>query len=281
MSATTTCRPARSTREFNFHVMEHQRGSEESRFTVSVWENTLLRAICHCRSLSGALLAISGELNGAVPPQVPRMTYPKWSDIRDLVEKLKKRRDADSDSAADHLEDLHARLHNAVGNFESLLQRLTKFGVFLEEAAAHSRSIGDANWTAVAIPEDKWFGLLAVYRGKQEGNQAFRELHILREIAGITAQTLRTIENWLGHAGTRESAMDALWRLARILEAAGHKIPTEGLEWRGQIMRAMEEAGIAMGEDGALRVRQPEEKNWQAAAGPLVKDILLAARQAI
>ena len=67
----------------------------------------------------------------------------------------------------------------------------------------------------------------------------------------------------------------------RILEAAGHKIPTEGLQWRGQIMRAMEEAGIAMGEDGALRVRQPEEKNWQAAAGPLVKDILLAARQAI
>jgi hypothetical protein len=75
--------------------------------------------------------------------------------------------------------------------------------------------------------------------------------------------------------------MDALWRLARILEAAGHKIPIEGLQWRGQIVRAMEEAGIAMGEDGALRVRQPEEKNWQPATGPVVKDILLAARQAI
>ncbi len=281
MSATTTCRPAGSTREFNFHVMEHRRESEEPRFTVSVWENTLLRAVCHCRSLSGALLAISGELNDAVPAEVSRMTYPKWSDIRELVEKLKKRRDADSDTAADHLEDLHARLHNAVGNYESLLERLTKFGALLEEAAAHSRSIGDPNWTAVAIPEDNWFGLLAVYRGKQEGNQVYRELQSLREIAGITAQTLRTIENWLGHAGTRESAMDALWRLARILEAAGHKIPIEGLQWRGQIVRAMEEAGIAMGEDGALRVRQLEEKNWQPATGPLVKDILLAARQAI
>jgi len=281
MSATTICRSAASTREFNFHVMEHRRGSEESRFTVSVWENTHLRAICHCCSLSGALLAISGELNGALPVEVERVNSPKWSDIRDLVEKLKKRSDADSDTAAENLEDLHARLHNAVGNFESLLERLTKFGALLEEAAAHSRSIGDPNWTAVAIPEDNWLRLLAVYRGKQEGNQVYRELQILREIAGITAQTLRTIENWLGHAGTRESAMDALWRLARILEAAGYKIPTEGLEWRGQIVRAMEEAGIAMGEDGALRVRQPEEKNWQAATGPLLKDLLLAARQAI
>jgi hypothetical protein len=281
MSATTICRSGARTLEFNFHVMEHRRGSEDSRFTVSVWENTHLRAICHCCSRAGALLAISGELNGAVPAEVPRMTDPKWSDIRDLVKELKKRGDADSDTAADHLEDLHARLHNAIGNFELLLERVTKFGALLEEAAAHSRSIGDPNWTAVAIPEDNWFGLLAVYRGKQEENHVYRELQILREIAGITAQTLRTIENWLGHAGTRESAMDALWRLARILEAAGHKIPTEGLEWRGQLVRAMEEAGIAMGEDGALRVRQPEEKNWQAARGPLVKDLLAAARQAI
>lgn len=267
--------------QFTVHILQHQRENEAPRYTVSVWEESQLRAICHVSSLSGALLALSGELESTTPSQVPVIAYPKWSDIRELVEKLRGRKDSDSVAAADDLEDLQCRLHNAVGNFEVLLDHATKIGAVLEEAAANSHCVGDPQWTTVAIPEDIWFRLLAVYRGKQESNSIYSELQLLREIAGITAQTIRTIENWLGHAGTRESAMDSLWRLARILQAAGYRIPMEGLEWRGQLVRAMEQAGVALGEDGALRVRQSEEKYWLPATGPLVKDLLHAARQAI
>jgi hypothetical protein len=278
-SSTSSC--ATSSREFTCDIVEHRREGAESRYTIGVWDNTEMRAICHCCSLSAALLALSSEMDSTVPRVVPSIACPKWSDIRDLVGRLKRHRDPDSITAAAELEDLHARLHNAVGSAQLLVDHVSKLGALLEEAAAHSRSIGDPTWTAVAFPEDIWFRLLAVYRGRLEANQIYRELQLLREIAGITAQTLSTIENWLGHAGTRESAMDSLWRLARILEAAGHKVPTEGLEWRGQLVRALEESGIGMGEDGALRVRQQEDKNWQPATGPLVKDILHGARQAI
>jgi hypothetical protein len=51
-------------------------------------------------------------------------------------------------------------------------------------------------------------------------------------------------------------------------------MPADNLEWRGQIIRAMEEAGIGLGEDGALRLRQSEDKYWEAATGAPVKEIL-------
>jgi hypothetical protein len=278
MSTTMSSQTANSTREFNCRIVEHRREGEPSRFTIGVWHKTELRAICHTSSVSAALLALSSEME-SVPRSVPSIAFPIWSDIRDLVQRLNDRGDADSSNAAGAIEDLHARLHNAVSSAELLADYVTKLGALLEEAAAHSRSIGDATWAAVALPEAIWFRLLALYRGRQESNQIYRELQLLREIAGITAQTLRTIENWLGHAGTRESAMDSLWRLARILEGAGHKIPTEGLEWRGQLVRALEESGIGMGEDGALRLRQQGDRCWQPATGPLVKDLLHAERQ--
>jgi hypothetical protein len=266
-------------RQLNFHVLQHRQGDGVSRYTIGVWEGSELRAICHTSSLSGALLALSGELESIDQSKQPTIVYPKWSDIRELVRRLSRRTDADCVTAARLLEDLHARLHNAVGDLESTLDRLTKVGALIEQAAAQSRCIGDSEWTTVAIPDDTWFQLLAAYRGKEEGNQVYRELHILRQVAGITAQTIQAIDNWLGHAGTREAAMDSLWRLMRILEAAGYKKPLEHLEWRGQLVRAMEEAGIGLGNDGTMRVRQPQDKYWEPATGALIKEILQAAQQ--
>jgi hypothetical protein len=267
-------------RQLNFHVLQHRQGDGVSQYTIGVWEGSVLRAICHTSSLSGALLALSGELESTEQPKDPTIAYPKWSDVRELVRRLSRRTDTDCLAAAGYLEDLHARLHNAVGDLESIQDRLTKFGALIEEAAAKSRCIGDSGWTTVAIPDDTWFRLLAAYRGKEEGNRVYREIHVLRQIAGITAQTIQAVDNWLGHAGTREAAMDSLWRLMRILEAAGYKKPLEHLEWRGQLVRAMEEAGIGLGDDGALRVRQPQDKYWEPATGPLIKEVLQAAQQA-
>jgi hypothetical protein len=147
--------------------------------------------------LSGALLALSSELESVERPKDLAIDYPKWSNIRELVGRLNHQGDADSLAAAGQLEDLHARVHNAVADLETITDRLTRVGALIEEAAARSRSIGDSEWRAVAIPDDTWFQLLAAYRGKDEGNQVYRELHILRQVAGITAQTIQTIDHWL------------------------------------------------------------------------------------
>jgi hypothetical protein len=50
--------------------------------------------------------------------------------------------------------------------------------------------------------------------------------------------------------------------LSRLLQAMGYKLPTENLEWRGQLSRALAEAGLGLGEDGQIRVRLPEDKYW-------------------
>jgi hypothetical protein len=145
-------------------------------------------------------------------------------------------------------------------------------GAILEEAAARSTALPDCSM--VGVPQPEWFRLLSVYRVRQDGFQLYAELHALREMAGITAETLRTVDDWMGHASTREAAMDSLWRLRRILERVGFKLPLQHLEWRGQLVRALEEAGLGVGADGAIRVRQPQDKYWQPATGRLVREII-------
>src|SRR5260370_32266017 len=105
-------------REFDlhFHVLEHRCEGRAPRYTIGVWEQTTqgagLRAICHIRSLPGALLAITGELDKGTRPESVEITYPRWSDIAALVKRLHNRAGTDCNSPAEMLEDLHARLHN-------------------------------------------------------------------------------------------------------------------------------------------------------------------------
>jgi hypothetical protein len=196
------------------------------------------------------------------------------------VGRLDRRPDTDCIAAAALLADLHTRLHNALGELELTMERLTRLGAAIEDVAGRTQFRGECQESrSVALPRDAWFRLLAFYRDRQEGQQVYTELKSLREIAGMTAETLRTVDNWLGHASTREAAMDALWRLRRILERAGFSMPAEHLEWRGQIIRALEEAGLGIGEDGAIRVRQANEEYWKPATGPLVADTIRAAQQ--
>lgn len=266
-------------RELGLQVLVHvgTNADAASRYTIGVWDGTQMRAICHVSSLAGALLALAAELEGVTKDENASITdsYPRWSEIAGLVKRLGQRADTDCLAAALCLEDFYARLHSAVAHLETVLDRLTKLGAVIEEASAHYYSNGkcDLEPQAVSIPLRTWARLLGIYRQKEEGLQVYRELQLLREITGITADTLQTVDNWLGQAGTREGAMDSLWRLRRILEAAGYKMPTENLKWRGQLVRAMEEAGIGLGEDGAIRVRQAGDKNWQPATGALVKEL--------
>jgi hypothetical protein len=254
-------------REFALQVLRHTRADGTPVYTIGIWEEGVLRCISHAHPIATALVALSREFEGS---EANAHEYPRWSEIAELVCRLENSADADCTAAATHLGDLHSRLHNTTAELDLTQERLTQFGVMLEDAAARSRVC----YATVALPQDAWFGLLSVYRVRQEGQELYTELRALRELAGITAETLRTVDEWLGQASTREAAMDALWRLKRILERVGFKTPLEHLEWRGQIVRALEEAGLGVGTDGAIRVRQPKDKYWQPATGPLVREVL-------
>jgi len=220
----------------------------------------------------------TNELDGHSAQQ-PTVSYPRWSEVAELVRRLNHRADTDCIAAGGYIEDFYARLHNMTGELESALQRLENLGALIEEAAAKGQVYGLPENQWVGIPHSTWFRLLTIYRTKQEGEKVYAELRRLRELAGIAAETLRTIDNWLGHASTREAAMEALWRFRRILEAVGFPMPLDHLAFRGQIIRAMEESGVGLGEDGVLRLRQPTDKYWEPASGSPVKELLQTAVQ--
>jgi hypothetical protein len=262
--------PSAPNREFGLQVLRHIRADGTPVYTIGIWEEGVLRCISHAHPIATALVALSREFEGSGHNGANAPEYPRWSEIAELVSRLENSADADCRAAAAHLGDLNSRLHNTTAELDLTQERLTQFGAMLEDAAARSRVC----YATVALPQDAWFGLLSIYRVRQEGQELYTELRSLRELAGITAETLRTVDEWLGQASTREAAMDALWRLRRILERVGFKTPLEHLEWRGQIVRALEEAGLGVGTDGAIRVRQPKDKYWQPATGPLVREVL-------
>jgi hypothetical protein len=264
--------PQSPNREFSFQVLKHWSADGTPVFTIGVWGEGSLRCICHAGSFATAIVALGREFETDGLQCSSAGDFPRWSEIAELVNRLEDSGDADCREAATRLADFHVRLHDVMGELEAARARLMMLGAILEEAAARSTALPDCSM--VGVPQPEWFRLLSVYRVRQDGFQLYAELHALREMAGITAETLRTVDDWMGHASTREAAMDSLWRLRRILERVGFKLPLQHLEWRGQLVRALEEAGLGVGADGAIRVRQPQDKYWQPATGRLVREII-------
>jgi hypothetical protein len=151
------------------------------------------------------------------------MNYPKWPDIADLVARLGKRKHPDCVAAAAKLEDLHAQLHNTTAEPELPELRLAALGTSIERAATEVREErNDAHGlVSVSLPSQVWFQLLSCYRTRSDGQTIYEEVKLLREIAGVTVEALRCVNDWLGYASTQEAAMEALWRLTRILEYWG------------------------------------------------------------
>lgn len=278
MKVEPVCHSQPSSRQFNFHVLR-QSGHRGIRYTIGVWEGSTLRAVCHSANLSRALLALSAELESANAPEVVQQGPLEWDDLRRLVERLRIRADEDCGKAAEQIEELHAQLHRATAEGDINVERLTKLGALIEKAASKSCCIGDPAWMAVAVPDDTWFTLLAAYRGNQVENPVYRELQILREIASISAQTIQEVTALLEKAVPSETLVESVWCLQRILNSAGYRNPQVSLECRGPLVRAMEEAGIGLGNDGKLRVRHPEDSEEMPATGPLVQQILHPAHQ--
>lgn len=104
------------------------------------------------------------------------------------------------------------------------------------------------------------------------------EVDKLRALVELMAETVTELEDWLGHASTRQAADDALHRMGRALTAYygsdGVYRSAHPLQWRGLTWEAMDRAGIGWGEDDELRVRLPDDKRSSHATGPLVSEAL-------
>ena len=129
--------------ELHLHVLEHRHGGSASRYTIGIWEHTpqgaTLRAICHIRPLSVALLAIGEEFDENARREGFEIVYPQWSEIAGLIEHLRNRNELGLSSAANMLEEFQTRLQNTTAELQLVLERLTILGTMIEEAAAHLR----------------------------------------------------------------------------------------------------------------------------------------------
>lgn len=67
-----------------------------------------------------------------------------------------------------------------------------------------------------------------------------------RGILMLARETLNVVDDWLGHASTRQAATDSLWRLGRALERVGFPwtAAPDSLKWRGSLVRELNAAGF-------------------------------------
>ncbi len=108
--------------------------------------------------------------------------------------------------------------------------------------------------------------------------QQITNLDLLHLVVFTAAQTLETVDRWLGHASTHNAAMDALWRLRRALWSIGLNGVRDDLDWRGSLIEALERVGFRAGEDGDIRELLPWQPGWQLAQGRSLSEVLAQLR---
>jgi hypothetical protein len=105
--------------------------------------------------------------------------------------------------------------------------------------------------------------------------QLVEEVERLRSVCEIAAQTSDQIQEWLGHASTRQAAVDSLWRMARALQRAGFNTGPrrDNLDWRGSLLDELWEAGFYRGADGLMHL-DPRRRLYGDAEGPTLREVV-------
>lgn len=101
----------------------------------------------------------------------------------------------------------------------------------------------------------------------------------LEGIAGAAFDLVVAVEEWLGSAGTREAATDALRRLEIKLIAAGFEAPIgKNLDFRRSILDDLERMGLRYDcRDQELHFFEADEARCYAS-GPRLADFLAIVR---
>jgi hypothetical protein len=101
----------------------------------------------------------------------------------------------------------------------------------------------------------------------------------LEGIARAAFDEVVSVEEWLGSAGTRQAAADALRRLETKLIATGFQVPIgKNLDFRGSILDDLERMGLRYDcRDDQLRFFVPSEARCYASE-PRLADFLAVFR---
>ena len=79
---------ASANREFGLQVLRHIRADGTPVYTIGIWEEGILRCICHAHPIATALVALSHEFDGSAHNGADAPEYPRWSEIAELVSRL-------------------------------------------------------------------------------------------------------------------------------------------------------------------------------------------------
>ncbi len=75
-------------REFGLHVLRHRRADGTPVYTIGIWEEGVLRCICHAHPIATALVALSREFEHSAHDGANAPEYRRWSEIAELVSRL-------------------------------------------------------------------------------------------------------------------------------------------------------------------------------------------------
>lgn len=115
----------------------------------------------------------------------------------------------------------------------------------------------------------------------REDEMHARIIH-LEAICQVANDTLCAIDMWLGMASTRQAADDSIWRLHRMLQQAGWDYDWRHyLEWRGAMIKELNDAGFFVGADGLFHYDPTADKEkpyrvYGNAVGPTLKEVIEA-----
>lgn len=106
------------------------------------------------------------------------------------------------------------------------------------------------------------------------------ELAALRHLASIAQDAATQFEDWIGSASTRNATIDSMYRLSRALAKAGYPSnSTRCLNWRGSLLRELNDAGFFFCEEKEAFVFDPEARKGPPyrthgnAVGPTLKEV--------
>jgi hypothetical protein len=75
-------------REFGLQVLRHMRTDGIPVYTIGIWEEGVLRCICHAHPIATALVALSREFEHSAHDKANAPEYRLWSEIAELASRL-------------------------------------------------------------------------------------------------------------------------------------------------------------------------------------------------
>lgn len=175
--------------------------------------------------------------------------------------------------------------YNAVANSEQgdvldgWIKEAAKWKAKAEQAEARAKKAEDDYAELEALDAEETQAASDIMLQLKAANARAAELEAAlsaeRKALDASAVAFAVIDEWLGHAGTRQTALDAMLRAVRELKARGYDPkPSRILDWRGSLIRELNEAGFYNGPDDLMHYDPAGLHVTGNATGPTLKELI-------